>query len=803
MVLVIATYYIDNWCWLQVPNRAAIVTNRDTNIEGTITKPWNLCTLQQVEDLKTLIRISPLWSTGILLCTPIAILVSLLVVQALAMDRHLGPHFKIPAGSMIIFVMITTSIALSLIDRFLIPTWQKLTGSSSTPLQRIGFGHTLIILSMVIAALVESKRLNMAQSHKLNGNLVVPMSTLWLVPQLVVLGFAAAFHLPAQSLKSTSAAMVAVFTGIAFYLATVMVDLVRKTTGWLPDGINDGRIDNVYWVLTVIGIVNFGYYLICAWLNQNISVMEGSASVDGASSSFTHGGWITFPFFIATMAGLTLAAAGWSNNVIVYLIREFNMKNIDAAQIANILNGCINLFPIVAAIVADSYLGSFSVIVISTSLSLLGLILLTLTAILDTLKPPPCETGSSFCQNPSKPQLAILYISLALASLGAAGTRFTLATMGADQFRNPNHQGVFFNWHFFTFYAATLGSVVGIIYIEDDVSWGLGFGLCVAANLVGLVVFVFGRRYYHLLKPQGSPFTGLACVMVAAFRKRKTILSFKSEDYCHGPQDEGQKRTTPSNNFNLCTLQQVENLKTLVRISPLWSTGILLGTPIAIQLSLIVLQALAMDRHVGSRFQIPAGSMIVFVMIATSIALALIDRFLIPMWQKLTGRTPSPLQIIGLGHTLTISSMAISALVESRRLSMARAHNLDGNSVVPMSTFWLVPQLVVVGVAEAFNFPGQVSLYYQEFPKSLKSTAAALVALFIGIAFHLGTAVVVLVRKTTRWLPDGINDGRMDNVYWMLTVIGIASFGYYLVCAWFYKYQNVEKISSTPELQHV
>ncbi|KVI07903.1 protein NRT1/ PTR FAMILY 2.7-like [Cynara cardunculus var. scolymus] len=552
--------------------------------------------------------------------------------------------------------------------------------------------------------------------------------------------------------------------------------------------------------------------------------MEGTVSIDGASPPFNHGGWITFPFFIATMAGLTLAAAGWSNNVVVYLIREFNMKNINAAQIANILNGCINLFPIVAAVVADSYLGSFSVIVISSSLSLLGLILLTLSAILDMLKPPPCETGSSFCQNPSKLQLAILYTSLALASLGAAGTRFTLATMGADQFNNQNHQGVFFNWHFFTFYAATLVSVVGIIYVEDNVSWGLGFGLCVTANLLGLVIFVSGKRYFRLLKPRGSPFTGLACVMVVAFRKRKAALSFKKEDYCHEPRDGGRKttlRTTPSNNFkflnraalltdghtdsdgpimkpwNLCTLQQVEDLKTLIRISPLWSTGILLNTPIAIQMSLIVLQALAMDRHLGSHFQIPAGSMIVFVMITTSVALALIDRFLIPTWQRLTGRTPLPLQRIGLGHTLTISSMVISALVESRRLSMARTHKLNGNSVVPMSTFWLVPQLVAVGVAEAFHFPGQVSLYYQEFPKSLKSSAAAMVAVFIGIAFYLGTAVVDLLRKTTGWLPDGINDGRMDNVYWVLTAIGIANFGYYLVCASLYRYQNVEKVELT------
>ncbi|KAI3746228.1 hypothetical protein L6452_08652 [Arctium lappa] len=67
---------------------------------------------------------------------------------------------------------------------------------------------------------------------------------------------------------------------------------------------------------------------------------------------------------------------------------------------------------------------------------------------------------------------------------------------------------------------------------------------------------------------------------------------------------------------------------------------------------------------------------------------------------------------------------------------------LRTDSVVPMSTLWLVPQLVAVGDAEAFHFLGQVSLYYQEFPKSLKSTAAAMVSVFIGIAFYLYQNVV-------------------------------------------------------------
>lgn len=255
--------------------------------------------------------------------------------------------------------------------------------------------------------------------------------------------------------------------------------------------------------------------------------------------------------------------------------------------------------------------------------------------------------------------------------------------------------------------------------------------------------------------------------------------------------------------WKLCTVQQVEDLKGLIKIIPLWSTGIFLATPLAIQGSLIVLQALTMDRHIGPHFQIPAGTMIVFVFIFTSASLTLIDRFLYPTWQKLIGQPPTPLQRIAVGHVLNVLSMAVSAMVESKRLKAAESHHLQGqndDSIVPISVIWLVPPLAIAGVAEAFHFPGQVALYYQEFPASLKSTATAMVAMFIGIAYYLSTAIVDTARRMTNWLPDNINHGRIDNVYWVIAVIGVLNFSYFLVCAYFYKYQNVEEVEDSSKL---
>lgn len=121
---------------------------------------------------------------------------------------------------------------------------------------------------------------------------------------------------------------------------------------------------------------------------------------------------------------------------------------------------------------------------------------------------------------------------------------------------------------------------------------------------------------------------------------------------------------------------------------------------------------------------------------------------------------------------------------------MTQTHDLvdELGSTIPLLVLWLVPQMAVVGFGEAFHYPGQVTFYYREFPKSLRSTATAMISI---IAYYLGTAVIDVTRRATGWLPDNINKGRLDNVYWMLLVMGVINFGYYLICASFYKYLNV------------
>lgn len=154
-----------------------------------------------------------------------------------------------------------------------------------------------------------------------------------------------------------------------------------------------------------------------------------------------------------------------------------------------------------------------------------GMISLTLTSTIQSLRPQPCDHNNAIIpcsSSPSKLQYSILYLSLILAALGAGGSRYTTATLGANQHDNLKDQNIFFNWFFVTLYGAFLVSSTAIVYIQDNISWGWGFGISLASNAIGLAIFLLGTRFYRLDKPRGSPFTTLARVLVAASRKRLT-----------------------------------------------------------------------------------------------------------------------------------------------------------------------------------------------------------------------------------------------------------------------------------------
>lgn len=91
------------------------------------------------------------------------------------------------------------------------------------------------------------------------------------------------------------------------------------------------------------------------------------------------------------------------------------------------------------------------------------------------------------------------------------------------------------------------------------------------------------------------------------------------------------------NPWNLCSVTRVEEVKMMVKLLPIWATTIMFWTAYAQMITFSVVQASTMDRSIG-KFQIPAGSLTVFFVLAIMITLAVNDRLIMPLWRKWKGQ---------------------------------------------------------------------------------------------------------------------------------------------------------------------
>jgi len=104
---------------------------------------------------------------------------------------------------------------------------------------------------------------------------------------------------------------------------------------------------------------------------------------------------------------------------------------------------------------------------------------------------------------------------------------------------------------FLHFHIAAVVSTMAIIYIQGNVSWKLGFGLCAIGNFIGLTFLLLGNRFYLHDKPKESPFTSIVHVIVATIQKWKVPHSSKIEDYYyrHDGISEIAAAATPKKSF--------------------------------------------------------------------------------------------------------------------------------------------------------------------------------------------------------------------------------------------------------------
>ncbi|XP_022718283.1 protein NRT1/ PTR FAMILY 5.10-like isoform X1 [Durio zibethinus] len=524
------------------------------------------------------------------------------------------------------------------------------------------------------------------------------------------------------------------------------------------------------------------------------------------------GGWRSASFIIAVEVAERFAYYGISSNLITYLTGPLGQSTATAAENVNAWSGTATLLPLLGAFLADAYLGRYPTIIISSLIYILGLGLLTLSAMLTSLSNSDCQNTNNItsCSTP-KILVFSFNFSLYLVAIGQGGHKPCVQAFGADQFdgNDPKEsiaKSSFFNWWYFTLSVGVNLSLVIIVYIQDNLSWALGFGILCIVMLVALLVFLLGTKTYRysVKVNEGNPFTRIGQVFVLAVKNRHNAPSATVPEEVlqtlHQQSSEQFKflnkallaQDGSSEDWKACSVNDVEEAKALLRLIPIWSTCLMYAIVFAQASTFFTKQGATMDRKLAAGLTIPAASLQLFIGVSILVFIPLYDRVFVPIARTLTQKPAgiTMLQRIGTGMFLSAVSMVIAALVEMKRLKIAQEYGLVDNpsATIPMSVWWLVPQYVFFGLADVFTIVGLQEFFYDQVPNELRSVGLSLYLSVLGVGSFLSSFLVTVIDKVSggdgrdSWFDSNLNRAHLDYFYWLLaalSTVGLAAFLYF------------------------
>ncbi|KAL7163974.1 hypothetical protein ACSBR2_039977 [Camellia fascicularis] len=358
-----------------------------------------------------------------------------------------------------------------------------------------------------------------------------------------------------------------------------------------------------------------------------------------------------------------------------------------------------------------------------------GLIILATQAHSPSLKPPACsvDTPTIPCQQVSGGK-AMLFIGLYLVALGVGGIKGSLPAHGAEQFDESSPHGrkqrsTFFNYFVFCLSCGGLIAVTFVVWIEDNKGWQWGFGISTLTILLSVPIFLAGSCFYRNKVPCGSPLTTICKVLLAAIldtclsrSSSNVIASMATSPSPPTPisKEEEQSNTktidlieTPTKSLKFlnravvekpvhtgldCSLQEVEEVKIVLKILPIFACTIMLNCCLAQLSTFSVQQAATMKTELGS-LKVPPASLPIFPILFIMILAPVYDHLIIPFARKLTKYEMgiTHLQRIGVGLVLSIVAMAVAALVEIKRKRVAFDSGLlDSPNPYPFRSFGLL-----------------------------------------------------------------------------------------------------------------
>uniref|UniRef100_A0A7N0V7C4 Uncharacterized protein n=1 Tax=Kalanchoe fedtschenkoi TaxID=63787 RepID=A0A7N0V7C4_KALFE len=540
------------------------------------------------------------------------------------------------------------------------------------------------------------------------------------------------------------------------------------------------------------------------------------------------GTWFAGVLILVNQGLATLAFFGVGVNLVLFLTRVMGQDNAEAANSVSKWTGTVYLFSLLGAFLSDSYWGRYKTCAIFQAIFVAGLISLSLTTYIFLLKPGGCGDEETQCGTQSATATGMFYVSVYLIALGNGGYQPNIATFGADQFdgedpKEGHSKVAFFSYFYLALNLGSLFSNTILGYFEDDGMWTLGFWASAGSASVALVLFLVGTPSYRHFKPTGNPLSRFGQVLVAAARKWKVRMSSDVELYEAGEgknswgrkilHTEGFKFldraaaitatdrvSAAASPWDLCSVTQVEEVKCVLRLLPIWLCTILYSVVFTQMASLFVEQGAAMETSVAG-FHIPPAGMSSFDILSVALFIFVYRRIIDPVVARVrkSKQGLTELQRMAVGLVIAILAMVAAGLVEFWRLRRVPVTtgttSYSGSS---LSIFWQVPQYVLIGASEVFMYVGQLEFFNSQAPDGLKSFGSALCMTSISLGNYVSSLLVTIVMRISArdgmpgWIPGNLNKGHLDRFYFLLAALTAADLVVYVVCAKWYTYVSFE-----------
>uniref|UniRef100_A0A6N2N5R5 Major facilitator superfamily (MFS) profile domain-containing protein n=2 Tax=Salix TaxID=40685 RepID=A0A6N2N5R5_SALVM len=545
-----------------------------------------------------------------------------------------------------------------------------------------------------------------------------------------------------------------------------------------------------------------------------------------------HGGMLAASFVLGVEILENLAYLANASNLVMYLSEYMHLSPSKSANSVTNFMGTSFLLALLGGFLTDTFFTTYHVFLISAAIEFLGLVILTVQARSSSLKPPACNASNVPtipCQEIDGAKAAMLFTGLYLVALGVGGIKGSLPAHGAEQFDESSPQGrkqrsTFFNYFVFCLSCGALFAVTFVVWVEDNKGWVWGFGISTIAILLSIPVFLAGSSSYRNKIPSGSPLATISKVLVAAgfnscmsTSSSNAIASLTTSPSNPAPagKDAIDNSTaavpaeTPTKSLDWlnkavvnkpihstleCTVQQVEDVKIVIKIFPIFACTIMLNCCLAQLSTFSVQQADTMDTKLGS-LKVPPASLPVFPVVFIMMLAPVYDHLIIPFARKLTKSEMgiTCLKRIGIGLVLSIVAMAVAALVEIKRKRVATDSGLAGK--LPITFFWIAFQYLFLGSADLFTLAGLLEFFFTEAPAGMRSLAMSLSWASLAMGYYLSSVIVSIVNNVTGnsknrpWLSGtNLNHYHLERFYWLLCVLSVLNFLHYLFWATRYKY---------------